>query len=345
MSTNRQSVSRRLGLRCGELVEVRGREEILATLDDGGRLDALPFMPEMFAFCGRRFRVYRSAHKTCDTVSKTGGRSMKDAVHLEGARCDGAAHGGCQAACLIFWKEAWLKRVDEGTPAGSGRAATGGCSEQDVVRAARRDADGDPEPRYACQATDLVAATRFLPWWDVRQYVRDVRSGNVPLKELLNGFFFRFTAFAMARLPGYRFWLGLYDRIQALRGGAPYPLIQGRLEKKTPSANLGLRPGDEVDVRSLDEIEETLDRRNRNRGMTFDQEMAPYCGQRRRVLARVERIIDERSGRMVELPNECIILDGVFCRSQYSDRRIGCPRAIYSYWRESWLRRVGPGSD
>ena len=37
---------------------------------------------------------------------------MKNSVHLEGVRCDGEGHRGCQAGCLIFWKEAWLKRVD-----------------------------------------------------------------------------------------------------------------------------------------------------------------------------------------------------------------------------------------
>ena len=36
---------------------------------------------------------------------------MRNAVHLEGLRCDGQAHGGCQAGCLLYWKEAWLRRV------------------------------------------------------------------------------------------------------------------------------------------------------------------------------------------------------------------------------------------
>jgi hypothetical protein len=45
---------------------------------------------------------------------------MENAVHLTGVRCDGQAHGGCQAGCLIYWKEAWLKRVDE-----DGQEATG----------------------------------------------------------------------------------------------------------------------------------------------------------------------------------------------------------------------------
>jgi hypothetical protein len=53
-----------LNLRCRELVEVRSREEILATLDENGDLEGLPFMPEMLDFCGRQLHVYRRADKT-----------------------------------------------------------------------------------------------------------------------------------------------------------------------------------------------------------------------------------------------------------------------------------------
>ena len=96
----------------GDWVEVRSKEEILGTLDNNGRLDELPFMPQMFEHCGRRFRVRSSAYKTCDTVSgHYVGRRLPDAVHLD-VRCDGQAYGGCQAGCLIFWKNAWLKPVD-----------------------------------------------------------------------------------------------------------------------------------------------------------------------------------------------------------------------------------------
>src|SRR5581483_8288286 len=100
-----------LDLKAGELVEVRSKEEILATLDANGALDGLPFMPEMLAFCGRQLRVYKRAHKTCDTIDWTGSRRPTETVHLEGTRCNGAAHGGCHAECLLFWKEAWLKRA------------------------------------------------------------------------------------------------------------------------------------------------------------------------------------------------------------------------------------------
>src|SRR5262245_52431475 len=94
-------------LKAGEWVEVRSAEEILATLDDRQCLDDLPFMPEMLQYCGKRFRVFKSAHKTCDTVERwTVMRRMTSAVHLEGLRCDGGAHDGCQAGCLLFWKDA-----------------------------------------------------------------------------------------------------------------------------------------------------------------------------------------------------------------------------------------------
>lgn len=92
-------------------MEVRNEAEILSTLDENGRLDGLPFMPEMQQFRGQRFRVYKSAYKTCDKIQKTGLGRMKQAVYLDNLRCSGEFHSGCQASCLLFWKEAWLKRV------------------------------------------------------------------------------------------------------------------------------------------------------------------------------------------------------------------------------------------
>src|SRR5207245_1707329 len=95
-------------LKAGDWIQVRTKEEILATLDQHGELDGMPFMPEMLAFCGKRLQVYKRAHKTCDTVFPVRGRRLDRTVHLA-TRCDGQAHGGCQAGCLLFWKEAWLR--------------------------------------------------------------------------------------------------------------------------------------------------------------------------------------------------------------------------------------------
>ena len=72
----------------GDWVEVRSKEEILSTLDKSGCLDALPLMPQMLAYCGRRFKVLSRAYKTCDTVSgHYAGRSLPDGIHLD-LRCD-----------------------------------------------------------------------------------------------------------------------------------------------------------------------------------------------------------------------------------------------------------------
>ena len=97
----------------GDLVEVKSPGEILNTLDATGALACLPFMPEMLEFCGGQFRVHLRVVKTC--TSGTGPSTMRafpddDVVVLEGLRCSGAAHDGCQKACMIFWREAWLAK-------------------------------------------------------------------------------------------------------------------------------------------------------------------------------------------------------------------------------------------
>jgi len=46
-------------LRAADWVEVRSKDKILRSLDEGGRLEELPFMPQMFEFCGKRFRAFK----------------------------------------------------------------------------------------------------------------------------------------------------------------------------------------------------------------------------------------------------------------------------------------------
>jgi len=69
--------------------------------------------------------------------------------------------------------------------------------------------------------------------------------------------------------------------------------------------------------------------------------MLPYCGGIYRVLRRVPRIIDAKTGKMMNMKFPCIILEGVMCQSDF--HRL-CPRAIYSYWREHWLRQASQHS-
>jgi hypothetical protein len=330
-----------LGLRAGELVEVRSRDEILRTLDSRGELESLPFMPEMLELCGRRFRVYKRADKVCDTIDWGTLRRMEHAVHLEGVRCNGGAHGGCQAGCLIHWKEAWLKRVVDTSKAStvdvSGQAddshhpEVSTCTEKTLFEATRKKSD-EEEDFFSCQATELIrATTSTIPWWSVGQYVRDVRSGNVGagsvLRGLLVGFFNKFQKANVRMLP----------RLPLIHGGRTYPFVLGKLGDSTLSTDLGLQPGDLVEVRSKEEIFATLDERDRTRGLRFDGEMLQYCGRRGRVLRRIQKIIDEKTGRMLSIDSDCIVIEGFICTGDYHR---SCPRAVYPYWRESWLKRV-----
>jgi hypothetical protein len=102
----------------------------------------------------------------------------------------------------------------------------------------------------------------------------------------------------------------------------------------------GLKPGDTVRVKSYREILLTLDTQGFNRGLHWDAELVPYCGKTYRVKTRVERFVDEKTGRLKKLRTPAVILDGVYCRSRYSNRKMFCPRAIYGWWREIWLERV-----
>jgi hypothetical protein len=343
-------------LRAGDWVEVRSKDEILRTIDGNGQLDGMPFMPEMFAFCGKRFQVYKRAHKTCDTVFPVRGRRVDQAVHLE-TRCDGSAHDGCQASCLIFWKEAWLKPL-QGNPLESSAmqnetnarhtdsgSSSFGCSEATVFARART---VDPESgvhSYVCQATQLPYATSRLDWWDIRQYVEDYRSGNVSLwRVICGGVYFLYFELTRAGIGLGRPMRWFYDKFHPLWRGTPFPRKVGSIPAgvPTPVKTLNLQPGELVRIKSHEEILQTLNTGNRNRGLYFDAEEVPYCGGTYRVLKHVTRIINERTGRIQEMKTPCVILDSVICESRYSACRLFCPRSIYPYWREIWLERIGP---
>ena len=68
--------------------------------------------------------------------------------------------------------------------------------------------------------------------------------------------------------------------------------------------------------------------------------MVSYCGGTYRVMARVERFLDEKTGRLKSLKTPAVILEGTICQSRFSKCRMFCPRSIYGWWREIWLERV-----
>jgi hypothetical protein len=315
-------------LRAGEIVEIRPLAEIVATLDDAGRLDGMPFMPEMAAYCGQRATVAKRAHKTCDGHGNL--RWLDDTVHLDDLRCDGSAHGGCQAKCLTFWKTSWLKRVvDNGSEAPT---RTGVASDNAEVLArlgstTQRATEGTVH--YTCQATEVIAATRPLRYTELKQYLWDVSSGNHSLwtfaRVMTKSLFNRYQRWSREHLP---------PALRIRQGRGIYH-VQGQ-ETKTPKQTLDLKVGERVRVRPVPEIEATLNGHNKNRGLQFDSEMAMWCGSSSTVTDRVERIVDDRTGEMVEIKSDCLILDGMTCRGE--NRRL-CSRNLYDYWREIWVER------
>lgn len=337
-----------LKLRVGDFVEVRTEQEILATLDESGAIDGLPFMPEMLEFCGKRYRVEKRADKTCNTISVMESRRLCDTVHLEDLRCCGQAHAGCQAQCYLFWKEAWLKRVDDRSDSRSSPGPLEGslsprtelrCDRSRLEQNTRRlDAPDDGQVYYRCQATDLLKASEPLPWWDLRQYARDVFSGNIGVTDLVKAVLFRLFQKTL-QITAYRAQIRAYNCVQSWRGGSPYPFLFGNLDK-TPHETLDLRPGELVQIKSYEEILATLSKKNKNRGLFFGEEMVPYCGGVHKVRARVDQMVDEKTGKIMKLPGECLILEGVVCRAHYSEKRLFCPRNIFPFWREIWLKRV-----
>lgn len=318
-----------LNLHAGDWVEVLSAEEILRTLDDQQALSGLPFMPEMLRYCGQKARVGKVSHKTCDTIATYTIRRMVNTVHLDGLRCDGEGHGGCQAGCLLYWKEAWLKRTTADAPEINPSVSAASPEAVAIVQqGAQKPTAADADVVYRCQATDLLLASttvRRRDRLDPRFYIKDLTSGNVGAWEFIRfGTIAAVNAF-MDRWFGYR-----------------WPAMKGT-EGKTASSPLTLQPCEVVRVRSREEISKTVDSKLRNRGMGFDpSEMGARCGGTYQVLRRVDKIVDEKTGRMLNFSTPCVILDGGTCSGVRSSNRMFCPRAVYSFWRQVWLEPVGP---
>jgi hypothetical protein len=342
--------------RVGDWMEVRSKEEILQTLDKRGRMEGLPFMPQMFQYCGQRFQVYKRAHKTCDFVYGTWGRKLPNGVHLD-LRCDGLAYGGCDNACLLFWKEAWLKPINghaplEGSNQDPPRSTTqqlnysgytASCTEADVLAGTRPEGNAD-ELAYSCQMTDVMKFTSLQRWWDIRQYVEDYTSGNVSLGRMFLAFSYAgYNALAQAGIGLGRPLRSLYEKLH----GVPWPRSVGEIPagQTTPTSSLNLKPGELVRIKPHREILATVDTNGKNRGMHFDAEMVPYCGGVYRVRTRVEKFLNERTGRLTTLKDPSIILESVWCSSRYSHCRMFCPRSLYSWWHEVWLERLPEDPD
>lgn len=312
--------------RPGQLVEVRSATEILGTLDDSGSTLGVPFMPEMLPHLGQRFRVAQLALKVCAPPGNV--NLHPGVVYLEDLRCDGAAHGGCEAECRFFWRQEWLRPVDPDQTSASKLSDPGDDARLAEIATTNASVQGTETPTWRCQATAVCEAGDEVSWKEPRQYVREVTAGNVGLAH-----FTKVVGGAVWRSVGRR--LSIIDRLP----------VAGK--DRVDGQSLDLQSGEWVEVRPLDEIGRTLDASARHRGLTFTDEMAQHCGQRFRVRRRVMRIIDENSGEMLEFrKNACITLEDMVCTGDKATRVWFCRKDNYPYWREAWLQRVaGPAGD
>jgi hypothetical protein len=124
----------------------------------------------------------------------------------------------------------------------------------------------------------------------------------------------------------------LIEWLYSLSGGkSKDPENQGK------NHSAGLQPGDWVRVRSLKEIEASLNHWRQLKGCAFMPEMAPYCGTKQMVLKPMNRFVDERDLR-VKKSKGIILLEGVTCQGTADFGR--CDRSCFIFWREEWLEKI-----
>ena len=306
-----------IALKAGDMVEVRSAKEVVSSLDSDGKLEGLPFMPEMLAFCGRRLRVSKRADNTCALGQP---RRIENTVHLAQLRCDGSAHRGCEAGCLFLWKEAWLRRVTDGADESSDAQVPPAGIEDGAYRLLSEFAQ-KPDSTLMCQSTEINSATCPAPLGNYSNYFAKVARDCAEKR----------SAKDIRQLVTY-FWGKAILYLFMLWARAPWNADRYH---KTPATPLELKPGEVVRVRGMFEILRTLDRNGCNRGMEFKPEMFQFCGRKYPVIINMTRRIDERSGELKGFRSPCIVLESVYCHGQ----RSFCRRANYHYWREIWLAR------
>jgi hypothetical protein len=113
------------------------------------------------------------------------------------------------------------------------------------------------------------------------------------------------------------------------------------VDKKTPNQAVAiakpLKAGDQVRVRSWEEIEATLDPFKELKGCAFLVEMKEFCGTTHRVFQVMERFLDERDYKVKKVKG-VVLLEGVICRGTPVFGR--CDRSCLLFWRQEWLEKI-----
>lgn len=102
-----------LDLQPGELVRVKSREQILATLDANRLNRGMGFQEEMLRFCGRTARVKARANRCLDEGTGRMLTMKNPCIILEDFVCAGAFMANCPREYVCWWREIWLERVEQ----------------------------------------------------------------------------------------------------------------------------------------------------------------------------------------------------------------------------------------
>ena len=251
-----------------------------------------------------------------------------DTVYLEDLRCDGSGHGGCQAGCKLYWKEAWLRRVDDDSGAVNPSKESLANLEHLAQAGTRtvRELKGERSEVWRCQATEAFNASELL---------KTSESSTV-----------------LARTDERQFRSAPFHRPcgPRVRHGdcRPYRPAQSRCRCEAQGSQSSAResrsiskPGDLVQVRSPTEIAATLDEgRPQPRAFISTARCFPIAAGPSVLRTGCDKSSTTRPVACSKSPRTASSSMASSVRASEHPGRWFCPRQIYAYWREAWLRRV-----
>ena len=270
-------------------------------------------MPEMLKYCGRVLPVTQRADATCAGNGLSGAWRTRSTCGT--IRCDGSFHDGCQAACLMYWKEAWLERAEDAVPAptraelerrASRRSSRRRWSRPRAIKRRRRDSlslpgDGDPErPPSRCACANRTVPARAAATGSGR---RSSRAWSI---EAIN----QWQAFSRA---GCR-----HGCRSPAAAGIPFVHRKARRRaRRRRAASSTCSPAISCGSRASERSSPRSTRTTRTAACTSITRWRGTAGETRACRARVDRLIEESNGEMIEIKSDCILLEGVVCTADY----------------------------
>jgi hypothetical protein len=103
-------------LNAGDLVRVRPREEIQATLDRWDSFKGCAFLEEMAHYCGTIQRVLKRVERFMDERDYRMRKAI-GIILLNGVICSWTGmRGRYDRSCFFFWREEWLEKLNGTSP-------------------------------------------------------------------------------------------------------------------------------------------------------------------------------------------------------------------------------------